>query len=194
MLKIVTPPTVEPVTLEEVMAQAVIDGSLEDMLLEIDISAARAHGEALTNRSWAPQTLEVVLDGFPAGRIKLPRGPVTTVVSAVYLDVNGAEVTLDQSLYDANTEASVAWVAPVYGGSWPVTANKPNAVRVRYKAGWPTSGFPPALKLWMLISVASFCAQRENHIVGYSVGMKVASMPRGFCDSLLDPFILPEGL
>lgn len=191
MLKIVTPPAVEPVTIEEVKAQAVIDGSLDDLLLGIIISAARAQGEALTNRSWAPQTLEVVFDGFPAGRISLPRGPVTAVASVVYLDVNGAEVTLDQSFYDVNTEAPVAWVAPVYSGTWPVTANKPNAVRVRYEAGWmAATEFPPALKQWMLVNVASFYAQRENHVVG----AKVAAMPRGFCDSLLDPFILPEGL
>lgn len=190
MLKIVTPPTVEPVTIQEVKAQTVIDGSLDDMLLGIIISAVRAQGEALTNRSWASQTLEVVLDGFPAGKISLPRGPVTTVVSVVYLDVNGAEVTLDQSSCDVNTEAPVAWVAPVYGGIWPVTANKPNAVRVRYEAGWLATEFPPALKQWMLINVASFYVQRENHVVG----AKVATMPRGFCDSLLDPFILPEGL
>ena len=194
MLKVITPPAVEPVTLADVQAQTVVAPNADDALLLIAISAVRAHGEALTRRSWAPQTIEVVLDGFPYGKIELPNGPVTSITSVSYLAADGTETVLDTALYDIDIDSLVASVAPIYGTSWPETANKPNAVRVRYEAGWKDVDFPPALKQWMLVMIASFYAQRENHVVGFSVGQKVAAMPRGFCDALLDNFIVPGGI
>ena len=194
MIKVITPPTVEPVTVEDAAAQAVIDHTADDTLLEVLISAAREDGENRTLRSWAPKTLEVVLDRFPVGKIELPFGPVTAVSSVKYIDEAGVEQTYPTASYDKCVDALVAHVRPLNGAAWPATKNVPAAVRVRYTAGWQRADFPPALRQWLLIRVASMYAQREQHIVGFVVGMQVGEMGRGFADALLDPYTIPGGV
>jgi uncharacterized phiE125 gp8 family phage protein len=189
MLKLVTPPTVEPVTLNDVKAQAVIGHDADDSLLSVMITAVREQGESITNRSWAPQTLEVVLDAFPSWAIELPMGPVTGVTSVKYIDEDGVEKTLSSSKYYTDLDSVIARVVPAENEVWPDTQiGKPGAVRVRYAAGYTTALFPKALKQWMLIKIASLYAQRESHMVGFAVGYKVAEMDRGFCDGLLDRY------
>lgn len=187
MLKLVTAPTVEPVTLSEVKAQAVIGHDLDDALLSVMISAAREHGESLTGRSWAPKTLEVVLDSFPSGAIELPASPVTAVLSIKYLDADGVEQTMPDTDYYVDTDSLVGRVVPK--DAWPETVERPNAVRVRYTAGFAAGSIPPALKQWLLIRVASLYAQRESLTAG-----NVSELSRSFVDGLLDPYTVLGGM
>jgi len=187
MIKVITAPSVEPVTVAEAKLQTVVGFNTDDVLFALIISAARDHGEALTGRSWAPQTLEVVLDEFPSGKIELDRGPVTGITSVKYIDTDGTEQTLASGTdYDGSTDGLIAYVAPCYDTTWPETKATPGAVRVRYAAGWTAATFPPALKQWMLVRIAGLYAQRESFVVGASIG----NMGRGFCDSLLDNYIV----
>lgn len=188
MISVVTPPTSEPVTVAEVKLQAVIGTDADDALLAIMIQAVREHGEALTNRSFITQTLKVSLDSFPA-KIDLPRGPVTAVSSVTYIDEDGDEQTLVAGTdYDTDIISLVGRVQPVYMGQWPTTKQVPNAVNVTYTAGWTTETIPAALKQWLLVRVASLYTQRENHVIGFGSGMRVASMPHSFADGLLDRY------
>jgi len=192
MVKVITPPTIEPATVDEAKAQAVIGHNADDLLLALLIGAARENGEALTGRSWAEKTLEVVLDAFPSWEIELPQGPVTDVVSVKYIDVDGDEQTLTESTdYEVDTDSLVALISPVFEGEWPETKNTFGAVRIRYEAGWARSDFPLALKQWLLIRVASMYAQKENHVAGPGM-LTVMEMGRGFADSLLDGYRVQE--
>lgn len=191
MLKLVTAPTVEPVTLSEVKAQAVIGHDLDDTLLSVMISAAREHGESLTGRSWAPKTLEVVLDSFPSGAIELPASPVTAVTSVKYLDADGAEQTMPDTDYYVDTDSLVGRVVPK--DAWPETADRLNAVRVRYTAGFAAGSIPPALKQWLLIRVATLYEHREA-LTMVSNGRLVLPMDRSFVDGLLDPYTVLGGM
>jgi uncharacterized phiE125 gp8 family phage protein len=186
MLKLVTAPTVEPVTIAEAKAQAYIEHSADDALLAVLISAAREHGESLTGRSWAPKALEVVLDSFPSGAIELPASPVTSVTSIKYLDADGVEQTMASTGYTVDADSIVGRIV---ADEWPETADKINAVRVRYVAGWTSANFPPALKQWLLIRVASLYAQRESLTAG-----NVSELSRTFVDSLLDAHIVFGGM
>lgn len=189
MLKLVSAPVVEPVQLAEVKAHAVISHSLDDALLSILISAAREHGESLTGRSWAPKTLEVVLDAFPSGAIELPASPIQSITSVKYLDSSGVEKTLVSGTdYYSDIDGIVGRVVPKV--SWPIAGDMPNAVRVRYQAGWIIDSFPPALKQWMLIRVASLYAQRESFVAGINVG----ELGRDFVDGLLDSYTVVNSL
>lgn len=191
MLKLVTAPTVEPVTLSEVKAQAVIGHDLDDSLLSVMISAAREHGESLTGRSWAPKTLEVVIDRFPASGIDLPASPVTAVTSIKYLDADGAEQTMPDTDYYVDTDSLVGRVIPK--DAWPETADRLNAVRVRYEAGFPAGSIPSALKQWLLIRVATLYEHREAQTM-VSNGRLVMPMDRSFVDGLLDPYTVFGGM
>lgn len=190
MLRLVTAPTAEPVTLAEVKAHCVIGHDDDDSLLEVMISAAREHGESLTGRSWAPKTLEVVLDSFPSGAIELPASPVTEVESIKYLDVDGVEQTMPDTDYTVDTDSLIGRVV---AEEWPETADKINAVRVRYTAGWSFDDFPPALKQWLLIRVATLYEHREA-LTMVSNNRIVLPMDRSFVDGLLDPYTVFGGM
>lgn len=189
MLKIITHPTVEPVTLAEVKEQTNLGTmsltSEQQSMLELDIQAAREEAELITGRSLAEQTLEVVLDSFPSGNIYLPGGPVAELLSVKYLDADDAEQTMSAGDYDIDTDSRLARLAPV--DSWPSTSTKMNSVRVRYTAGWAQEDCPASIKKWILVRCATLFAQREGIAVGFG-STSVAEMPRSFVDGLLDRY------
>jgi len=191
VLKLITAPTVEPVTLTEVKEQAVIGVSTDDTLLTRLISVARAEAEGITQRSLAPTTWEVVLDTWPSREIRLPRGPVTAVSSVKYYDEDGVEQTLSASIYETDLDSLVARVQPRDGEEWPDLAVMANAVRVRYTAGWTASAIPVEIKQWILVRVAGLYAQRENFVAGNGAP-NVVPMPRNFVDALLDQYTVVE--
>lgn len=191
MLRLVTAPTTEPITLAEVKAHCVIGHDEDDLLLAIMISAAREHGESITGRSWAEKTLEVVLDRFPVGTISLPATPISSVSSIEYVDANGAEQTLPESEYHVDTESMIGRVVPK--DAWPETADQPNAVRVQYSAGWTPEEFPQSLRQWMLIRVATLYEHRESMTM-VSNNRMVLPIDRSFVDGLLDQFVVHGGM
>lgn len=188
MLKVITAPTVEPISVAEAKLQSVIGVTADDGLLAIMISAAREAGESLTRRSFAPKTLELVLDAFPLGEIELPESPITAITSVTYIDEDGAEQTMPSDEYDVDIESLVGRISPLDGELWPDTKVIKNAVRIRYTAGWTASNIPPAIKQWLMVTVAGLYMQRENFVIGQSV----TAMNRGFCDSLLDKYRVTE--
>ncbi|ADK85936.1 conserved hypothetical protein [Desulfarculus baarsii DSM 2075] len=195
-VKVIIPPALEPVSLAEAKLHARVDNDLEDDLIASFIEAARRHGESLTHRAFAPQTLELTLDAFPprGGRLDLPRPPLAQVLWVKYNGPDGVEQTMDPVAYrvmDASDELP-AFIIPEASGGWPETMDRPGAVRIRYTAGWPLDDdgqptIPEAIRTWLLVRVTGLYEQREN----YSA-RQASAMPRDFVDCLLDPFRVPE--
>ena len=97
-LKLITAPTVEPVTLAEAKLQCREDGNENDARITGMISGARHLAEQKTGRAMAPQTWELSADCFPA-EFTLPMPPVVAVTSVKYTDEAGAEQTIDPANY-----------------------------------------------------------------------------------------------
>jgi uncharacterized phiE125 gp8 family phage protein len=193
-VRVVTPPSIEPITVAEAKMQTNIGSDADNDLLEIYISVAREHAEGLTGRSLAPQVVAVSLDSFPSGKIELPRGPVTEISAVKYIDINGVEQTLVSGTdYDEDTVSLMATIQPVYGGSWPDTKKIPNAVTVTYTAGYTKELCPMVVKQWLMIRVAGLHLQREDFVVGFS-GQMVSKMPRSHADSMLDSITITGSL
>jgi uncharacterized phiE125 gp8 family phage protein len=178
-IKVITPPAAEPVSLAEAKLHLRVDGSDDDALITRLISAAREQAEHELDRSVAPQTLELRLDAFPSGAIRLPRGPVTEIVSVVYVDADGAEQTIAGTNYSIDDAQIDAWLLPDYDYDWPSTRDEANAVRVRYAAGWTTC--PSAVKQWILLAVGTMYAYRE-------ADSDRPALPSTFAHRLLDPY------
>ena len=187
MLKLITAPTVEPVTLSEVKAHCVIGHDDDNALLSVMVSAARELGESLTGRSWAEKTLELVLDGFPGtSTIELPMSPVNAVASVKYLDADGVEQTMPSADYVVDIDSLVGRLV---AEEWPETKETVNAVRIRYTAGWSAANVPVAIKHWLMIRVATMYEHRE------AISMTNSNqLPRTFIDGLLDPYTVLGGL
>lgn len=185
-LTLITPPTVEPISLEEARMQCRITAgdTTEDAVLGVYIQAARETAEHELGRALLQQTWELTLDAFPAGEISLVRGRALAITSVKYLDPAGALQTLDSSAYTLDAATLPGWVLPAVGTSWPATASVVNAVRIRYTAGYGTAAasVPAAVRQWLLVTVAAMYDQRE----ALDASGRVAVLPGRFVDRLLD--------
>jgi uncharacterized phiE125 gp8 family phage protein len=189
-LIVITAPATEPVTLAEAKLHCKVDGTEDDALITALIAAARQQAEHRTGRALITQTLEVVLDAFPDA-VKLPMPPAVSITSIKYIDMVGVQQTLDTSAYSLDKDSQPGWVTPAYDTNWPETYNVPNAVRVRYVAGYGTAAdVPQSIKAWILMAVAALYTQREGIAVGNM--NTVNEIPRDFFAGLLDPYWIPQ--
>jgi len=172
-LKLIIPPGIgspttgpaEPLTLEDARAhiRAYSDVTAEDSLIESLITAARAYAENFTNRVLLTQTWDLVLDAFPAGILELPQAPLQSIDSVLYIDSDGAEQTLAASAYKVDAVTDPGRVAPAYGALWPMTRAEPNAVTIRFVAGYgdAAAAVPMPIKQAMLLMVGHLYQNRE---------------------------------
>jgi uncharacterized phiE125 gp8 family phage protein len=164
-LKVITPPTVEPVSLTEAKLHLRVDGAAEDTLIAGLIQAAREHIEnVLTHCTLCTQTLEYVISQFPGGceAIQLPRPPLQSVTSIKYTDSADVIHTMNAADYCVNTDGNPGLVTPAYELSWPSSSLAPSgAVRIRYVAGWgAAASVPQALKQAILLLVGHLYENR----------------------------------
>ena len=165
-LKIVTPPTAEPVTLLEAKDHLRVDGPDDDALISVLITAARKWAEEYTGRQFVTATWDWFLDGFcPSFGVPIP--PLQSVTSVKYLDTAGAEQTLDAATYRVDAVSEPGRIALDYGKSWPSTYSVINAVTVRFVAGYGAAGaVPEPIRQAMLILIGEMYEQREESLVG----------------------------
>lgn len=184
-LKLITAPAAEPVSLAEAKAQCRIDGSDEDALIALMISAARRAAEIRSGRALVTQTWELALDAFPASAIELPMPPVQSIVSIKYLDAAGVEQTIDAADYALDTYGSQRhWVLPAQNVSWPDTLDAANAVKIRFTAGYGAAAdVPQDIKMWILLALGTMVKHRETTAEG-----QLVELPGDYWQSLLDPY------
>lgn len=154
-IKIINPPVIEPITLDEAKQHLRVDGNDDDILIMSLIKQAREYCENYQNRKYITQTLELVLDSFPQGNAIVFNNcsPVQKVESIKYYDVNRQEYLFDESNYIFDLDGFVNRVVLNRGKHWPtVELQSVNAVRVRLIAGYGDSGdkVPEAIK-WAII-------------------------------------------
>lgn len=195
-VRIITPPTVEPVTLAEVKTWCRIDATgdtaadaANDALLASLIAAARGEAENLTRRSFLPQVLALTLGHFPrcGKRVELPRPPLASITSITYFDAANVSTTMGTGAYtvvDAS-DAIPPSIIPVSGNYWPDTYRRPDAVSIRYTAGWPdAASVPEDIKTWIKLRVATLWANRETFLADNRAA--AIELPGRFFDGLLD--------
>ena len=154
-IKIITPPSVEPITLEEAKQHLRVDGNDDDILIMSLIKQAREWCEDYQNRKYITQTLELVLDTFPNGNAIVFNScsPVQKVESIKYYDENRQEYLFDESNYIADLDGFVNRVVLNRGKHWPrIELQSVNAIRIRVVAGYGDEGdkIPEAIK-WAII-------------------------------------------
>lgn len=138
-LFLVTAPASEPVSLDEVKLHLRVDSTAEDALIAGLNTSARDYAESFTQRAIPQQTWDYKLCAFPC-EIWLPKAPCISVTSITYIAPDGTSTVLDSALYTVDApvgpKARAARIVPAYQQSWPQTRNVPNAVVVRFVAGY----------------------------------------------------------
>lgn len=176
--RLITPPAFEPLTVETVKAHLRVDIDTEDALFDLYIAAAREKCEMSSRRALITQTLEAVVDAWPAdGYLRLPRPPLQAITWVKYLDADGVEGAWTDYQVDARSEPGV-----VYFKSLPGAALFPSgAITVRYTAGYgdAPSEVPGGLRQAMLMLIGHWYENREAVNVG-DIGNE---MPMGTKDA-----------
>ena len=171
-LELITPPAIEPVTLDQAKAQARVEISDDDDLISSLITAARVQCEAYLRQSFITTTWQFNLDAFPFWRtwsvigppIVLPKPPVQTVAWVKYLDNGGNSTTVDPSLYTVDTASRPARIVRDFIQPWPVIGFVPNAAQVQYTSGYGDTAddVPAPIKQAILLLVTYLYAQRGD--------------------------------
>lgn len=189
LLSLITPPTAAPLAVDDARGHLRVDGSDEDILITAHIQAATAWAENHTRRAFVTQTWELWLDAFPAdGVLELPLPPLQTVASVKYYDTAGALQTLSAGSYivtaPAGPQAERGSIRLAPGASWPATQERPNAVVVRFDAGYGGAAtVPAAVKASLLLVVGELYKNREQSISGSSI----SKVPLA-AENLLSPY------
>lgn len=191
-LKLVTAPATDPVTLEQAKAHLRVDFTDDDLLIEALIDAATQYCDGpkgFLGRALVSQTWDLYLDEFPCrhgesffrhgrihrghhSRIEIPLPPLIDIGGVFYLDGSGDEQEVDQSSYTVDPYDEPAKVVP-NNGAWPIAACMPNAVRVRFTAGYVDATNSPAIdavpgpiKAAILMHIGDLYANRETMLSG----------------------------
>lgn len=159
-------PTVEPVTLAQVYSQLKLDPFIEssdspteyshplDSQLRGNITTARKQVEDWVRRCFVEQTLRLSMPGFPGScwpwrgaanvppRIRLVRPPVIAVSSVRYYDTDNALQTVSPADYYV-TDEQVPELRFLAAFAAPTVYDRPDALRVEYRAGYVGTGSPP---------------------------------------------------
>lgn len=173
---VITPPSVEPVTVAQMKEHLRIDSDTEDSYLAALIPAARVTIEQETNRAFLSQTLRLRLDTPPSAReLILPRAPLQAVTSITYTTTAGDSAAFSGTL-DAITEQTPARVRLRDGYEWPSdVAQRAGAFAITYTAGAPNvAALDPRIIHAVRFLVAHWYAHREP----VNVGNIVNPLPR----------------
>lgn len=158
-LRLVTPASTYPVTTAQAKAHCRVDGSDEDTYIDGLIAAATAHVETLIGRAVAAQTWEYLLDEF-ADEMLIPLGPVLSVTSIKYNDIDAAEQTLATTFYAVDLTSDPDRVVLADGAAWPTVNGGVNQVTIRFVAGYST--VPPAIYHACLLLIGQWYDQRAG--------------------------------
>lgn len=184
-MKIITQPTVEPITVADVKSQLGIIDINSDAILARRIKTARQWAEGYTGRAFITQTIEMRLDCF-SSRIELESPPVASVVSVKYIDINGAVQTVSSANYVLDDYPLIPFVRPAFNVPWPTPRDEENAVRVQYVAGYGVAvDVPLLIREAIMIIVGgwmNFQPQAES-------GITSAKIPNA-ARQLLDQFVI----
>lgn len=169
---VVTPPALEPVSLEEMKAQLNITSDDDDVLITGKIKAAREFIERQLGQSLIETEYLITLDSFPRGSIEISGGPIVSVESVKYTAVDGTEATLAPADYSVDVASNPARVA-VGASGWPSLGDGINRVRVAYLAGYgdAAADVPADLVEAIKMMAAHWYENREASLVSVSASL-----------------------
>lgn len=185
--RLVTAPTVEPVTLEEAKLHLRVDALDEDSLIVGLIVAARTRLEEHCERAFVTQTWRLSLSEFPALRaIGLPRPALQAITSITYSDADNVSTTFAAANYVVVTDAEPGLVVLASGAQWPsgVELLPGLPVRITYTCGYgaTTASVPQPLRAAILLLVAHLYENRES-----VTALKLSELPQGV-EWLVEPY------
>ena len=174
-LTLVIAPAEAPISLTRALGHLRVKSGEENDLVADLIVAVTTYvdgASGILGRALVTQTWDLKLDRFPVSslipiEVQLP--PLQSVSSIKYIDTDGVEQEWDNSEYQvaSGENSPLARILPAFNESWPITRNQPDAVTIRYVAGYGTpADVPGAIKSAMLLIIGELYERREEAIAG----------------------------
>jgi uncharacterized phiE125 gp8 family phage protein len=166
MLKLITGPAAEPVSLAEAKLHLRVEVTTDDALITRLIVTARRQAETKLDRALVNQTWELVLDSWPADggpdAVRITNPPLVSVTSITYLDPAGGTQTVNSGDYVV-LAGTPGLIFPAVGKSWPAVQSRPGVITVRYVAGFGADAttVPECVKTWILMHIGAWYENRE---------------------------------
>ncbi len=180
-LRRISGPAAEPITLAQAKAQCRIDDDIteDDAWIEEAIAEARAYVEDQLKSTLVETEYEIAFAEWPSwglrtdDRLELPFGPIIAVDELKYLDTDGAEQTAETDSYRLVQNGTTGYLLPAFGTTWPAARTTAGSIRIRYRAGYPSTGSPAGadgvplpIQRGLKMLVAHWYANRETVLVG----------------------------
>jgi hypothetical protein len=185
-LTLITPPAMEPVSLDEAKDHLRVSSDDDDAYITGLVITAREMVENDTGRALLTQTWNQTFDdgwpwsrstssrtqrdsfGYPGGlgsvsnrgryQIVLKRPPFQSLVGVTYIDLAGVEQTLSPTLYKVNKLNTGEWaVDQGFNAQWPIVQTQPNAGGVTFVAGYGDS--PGSIPEPLRLSILLLCGE-----------------------------------
>ena len=206
-LKVLTEPTQEPVTLQEVKEYLRVDDGTDERVIRPYIESARRFCEEHTGRALMSQTLVLYLDAFEdrfdplwegvrtgpylnyyKNYIVLPRSPVTSVTHLKTYDDADTATTFAASKYYVDNAREPARIVLRTGETFPTALRVANAIEVQYVTGYTSQyNIPEPMRLGILQHIAYLYEHRGDM---YDASLPYPPMLR----SLYAPYVIHRGL
>ena len=212
-VKLVTPPSVEPVSLAEAKLHSNVDFASQDSLILSVIKGSTVDAENICRRVFITRQYALYLDRFPSlsdsaqvvgtcdnnflsvpqpyvfrvrgSKIGLPFPTLQSVESVNYIDLNGVQQTLAPDKYIVDNISEPGCITPAPNTYWPNTQNRVNAVKISFTAGYGTpADVPEGIKRWVMMRSGALFENREEVVVGSR--LVVADL--AFVDRMLDAY------
>ncbi|MEO8101336.1 MAG: head-tail connector protein [Betaproteobacteria bacterium] len=167
MIVVTTAPAAaaEPVTLREAKLHVKLitdpaDASVhpDDAKLQAWIGAAREYAEQFCNRAFAAATYQALGSEFDVALMP----PVSAITTVKYLDGDGAEQLLANTVYELNSNVDEPALRLKIDQVWPSIYNQDDAVRIVFVAGPAPAAVPFMVKAAMLLMIGTLYDNRQE--------------------------------
>ena len=136
--------------------------------LSLCIDAATNHVEDICNRALITQTYQWTMDTFPDLPISVPRSPLQSITSIVYVDTNGSNQTWASSNYSVDTVSHPGRIGPSTSITYPsdIETDIISNTTITFVAGYGdnANSVPAEYKQAILLMTATLFRNREQDV------------------------------
>lgn len=167
-ISLVTAPTVEPVTMNEILAHLRVTSRDEVLHIQSLVTAATEFCQTFTRRQFCTATYRVsggsLAELFATdGYCELPYPPLQSVSSISYKDGDGVSQTLSSSLYTVDAYSEPGRIAVAYNATWPTDRSDTNAANIQFVCGYGAAyQVPERIKQAIKLTVAHLFENRGD--------------------------------
>lgn len=162
---VVTPPAVEPISLDQALVQCHANQGVEDDWFTETIKTVRQDAELYTRRAFIEQTLRISFDTWPCFPVLLPRPPLIEIESVTLYDLEDSSTSINVSDLLVDVYSSPGRFSFNSGYSVPsISLRELNSVVIQYKAGYGSiaDDVPRNFKQAMLLHLSYLYESRSG--------------------------------